>query len=107
MPTRDISCAYCGKLGKIEIWGMNGDIKNDDTFKYKGHNPLSGHMHFECPRCNIVSLINPISVLGNNVILADTNPTSDKEERKSVFFHIYKKMNYNSRLSLKAAGRFI
>jgi hypothetical protein len=105
MPTRDISCAYCGMRGKIEIWGINDDIRQSEVFKYKGHNPLSGHMHFQCPRCNIVSLINPLSVLGSDMILADINPTGDKEERKSVFFHIYKLMTYNNLFSLRSASK--
>jgi hypothetical protein len=105
MPTRAISCAFCGIQGKIEIWGIDNDEK-DDIFKYMGHNPLSGHMHFQCPRCKIVSLINPMSVLGNDVICADINSTGSKEERKKVFFHIYKKMICGNYFSLRSASKF-
>jgi len=71
MPTREIACAYCGKLGKIDVWGLNEDIPSSEMFKYLGHNPFSGHMHFQCPACTIVSLVSPLSVLGNGVITAD------------------------------------
>jgi hypothetical protein len=89
MPTRDISCAYCGMRGKIEIWGINDDISQQELFKYKGHNPMSGHMHFQCPRCTIVSLINPLSVLGSDMILADINPTGDKDPVKIKTFSTF------------------
>lgn len=71
MPTRKIICAYCGKEGKIDVWGLNEGIEPLALFKYLGHNPLSGHMHFQCPTCKVVSLVSPLSVLGNVALVAD------------------------------------
>jgi hypothetical protein len=79
MPTREIVCAYCGEIGKIDVWGMNEDIASPAMFKYLGHNPFSGHMHFQCPNCNIVSLVSPSSVLGNGIITSDYHPFEENE----------------------------
>jgi hypothetical protein len=74
MPTRKIVCTYCGKEGKIDVWGLNEGIESSALFRYLGHNPLSGHMHFQCPFCEVVSLISPMSVLGHDILTADHRP---------------------------------
>lgn len=72
MPTQKIRCAYCGRDGKIDVWDLNEAVEGSSIlFKYLGHNPLSGHMHFQCPFCGIVSLISPMAVLGDALVIAD------------------------------------
>lgn len=86
MPTRKIVCAYCGRTGKIEVWGLNEGFEPFSLFKYLGHNPLSGHMHFQCPFCEVVSLVSPMSVLGEGVLMADH---SRSRENLSVWTEIF------------------
>lgn len=86
MPTREIVCTYCGKSGKIDVWGLNEDIASSEMFKYLGHNPFSGHMHFQCPACNIVSLVSPLSVLGNGTITADHRLFEEKAKARGKVF---------------------
>ena len=74
MPTRKIVCAYCGRDGEIDVWGLNEGVEASTLFRYLGHNPLSGHMHFQCPFCGVVSLISPMSVLGQGILTADHRP---------------------------------
>ncbi|MDQ5985928.1 MAG: hypothetical protein CSYNP_01646 [Syntrophus sp. SKADARSKE-3] len=64
MPTRFIHCNYCGQDGEIEICDLEAGVPESKIFKYFGHNPFSGHMHFRCPACEIILLVHPIAVLG-------------------------------------------
>ncbi|MDX9745375.1 MAG: hypothetical protein WCX84_07730 [Syntrophales bacterium] len=68
---RKIRCAYCGRDGKIDAWDQGETNESSTLFKYLGHNPLSGHMHFQCPFCGIVSLISPMAVLRDEALIAD------------------------------------
>jgi hypothetical protein len=65
MPTRDICCMHCSLKGGIEVFDLNGDIPPSKIFKRLGNNPFSGHMHYQCPACGIVLLVNPLDVLGD------------------------------------------
>ncbi len=67
MPAKGIVCAYCGTCGEIDVWGVNMGLSSSAMFQYVGHNPFSGHMHFQCPVCGIVSLISPLAVLDGSV----------------------------------------
>ncbi|MCG6535538.1 MAG: hypothetical protein L7F78_12805 [Syntrophales bacterium LBB04] len=64
MISRMISCINCGVAGDMEISGLPPGDHPDKTFKYLGHNPLSGHMHYQCPDCAIVMLVDPLLILG-------------------------------------------
>lgn len=64
MFTRDIKCTYCGVSGKIEIPGFDDFPDDTNVFKHVGHNPYSCHLHYECPECHIVLLVDPIEPLG-------------------------------------------
>lgn len=64
MPTRIIHCTNCGQHGEIEICDLDADVPESRVFKYFGHNPFSGHMNFQCPTCEIVLLVDPMDVLG-------------------------------------------
>ncbi len=73
-------CSYCGKHGGIDVWGFHGGMRDRELFQYLGHNPLSGHMHFQCPACHIVLLVSPLAILGKGVIMADFR--HEREARK-------------------------
>ncbi|MBN1546025.1 MAG: hypothetical protein JW902_05125 [Syntrophaceae bacterium] len=65
MPTRDLVCAYCGKVGEIDLGEKKADFSSSLKFKYLGRNPVSGHMHVQCPACGIVTLVSPPAIPGN------------------------------------------
>jgi len=68
MPTRDICCMRCRLKGEIEVFDLNGATPLSKIFKHLGNNPFSGHMHYQCPACGIVLLVNPLDVLGDVAI---------------------------------------
>lgn len=63
MLTREIVCLYCGRNGKIEVPGRDEGPDPSPLFRFLGHNPFSGHMHYRCPACGIVLLVEPTSML--------------------------------------------
>lgn len=63
MPTREIVCANCRLSGEIEVRGLDRNIPASLMFRHLGHNPFSGHMHYQCPACEMVLLVNPIDIL--------------------------------------------
>ncbi len=68
MISSDIQCAYCGLKGKIEGYAAESDDREVSIFKYLGHNPFSGHLHYQCPSCSIVQLIPPMDILEGKVL---------------------------------------
>jgi hypothetical protein len=71
MPTRDIVCLNCGFAGELEVPNLKSDVSPSKIFRQKGHNPFSGDMHYLCPSCQIMLLINPMAVLGEGIIYGD------------------------------------
>ena len=63
MISGDIQCAYCGLKGKVEGFVSGSDDREVSTFKHRGHNPVSGHLHYQCPACSIVLLALPMDIL--------------------------------------------
>lgn len=57
------SCVNCGTTGELEIAGSNTYREVDKIFRCTGHNPFSGHLHYQCPVCNMVLLVDPILLL--------------------------------------------
>jgi hypothetical protein len=68
MASSDIQCAYCGLKGKIEGYGFESDDHAVNVFKHLGHNPWSGHLHYQCPSCSIVQLVHPTDILDGKVL---------------------------------------
>jgi len=97
MPTRIIHCTFCGLSGEIEIRDLEAHDPQAEVFKHLGHNPFSGHMHFRCPACGIVLLVNPIDVLGEK-------PLSDDHTAAEHIKRLYNR--YGRSLSYKA-GRSV
>ena len=56
-------CQRCGIEGEIEVQGLNSDKSPALIFRHIGHNPLSGHLHYQCPVCEIVMLVDPMTIL--------------------------------------------
>ena len=56
-------CIYCGFKGVLEMPGASDGLPVSRIFKYLGDNPYSGHMHYQCPSCEIVMLVDPADFL--------------------------------------------
>lgn len=82
MYTREIVCMNCGKAGKIEVPGFDEETFASSLFRYLGHNPLSGHMHYQCPICKIVLLVEPRAVLTIGGLLHGSPRPSDHVPQK-------------------------
>jgi hypothetical protein len=67
MISSDIQCAYCGLRGKIE-GAASPDDRETRIFKLRGHNPFSGHLHYQCPSCSIVQLVLPMDILAGKAL---------------------------------------
>jgi len=88
-----VKCIHCNYIGTLENQGILFDGKADDMpisrcFKYKGHNPFSGNLHYECSRCETIILVDPMDVLGavGAEILADVR---EKPGGKSIFDRLF------------------
>jgi hypothetical protein len=68
MLSSDIQCAYCGLKGKIEGSLSESDGLEVNVFKHLGHNPFSGHLHYQCPSCSIVQLVLPMDILEGKML---------------------------------------
>jgi hypothetical protein len=66
--TRDITCLYCGKKGLMGIHNEDEGDTDGRLFRYLGHNPFSADMHYQCPACGIVLLVDPMLALGEKPI---------------------------------------
>jgi hypothetical protein len=66
--TRDITCMHCGQRGLMDIRDENAEVDDDRLFLYMGHNPFSGDLHYQCPACGIILLVDPMLALGNTAI---------------------------------------
>lgn len=56
-----ITCIYCGVEGILKMPGLenNGSLK---IFKQVGRNHVSGQLHYQCPACKIVLLVDPVLI---------------------------------------------
>ena len=68
MATREIICVNCGNAGEIELNGQRRSDGATRSFRHLGYNPFSGHIHCQCPACEIVLLVEPTSVLETGAI---------------------------------------
>ena len=84
--TRTITCWNCGIEGEIEAQGMAGNARSTRLFRHLGHNPFSGHMHYQCPACEIVLLVDPMVILGGDMLdLFSIRPPLGKQvERRQI-----------------------
>ena len=61
MMIRTMLCQKCGIEGEVEVQGFSSRKSAVPLFRHLGHNPFSGHRHYECPACDIVD---PMTKLG-------------------------------------------
>jgi len=77
--TRDIICMHCGHKGMMDIHDDKDDGADGRLFIHLGHNIFSGDLHYQCPACGIVLLVEPMLALGKRVIRAMPQMQTDKE----------------------------
>ncbi|PKN76724.1 MAG: hypothetical protein CVU52_03525 [Deltaproteobacteria bacterium HGW-Deltaproteobacteria-10] len=66
--TRDITCLNCGRKGLMDIHDEREGVAEGRLFRHLGHNPFSGDLHYQCPACRIVLLVDPTLALGEQPI---------------------------------------
>lgn len=57
-------CSHCDFRGIMEIPGAPLEAPVSTVFRRLGRNPYSGHLHYQCPACDIVHLVEPARVPG-------------------------------------------
>jgi hypothetical protein len=91
MISGDIQCAYCGLKGKIEGFASGSDDREANIFKHRGHNPISGHLHYQCPACSIVLLVLPMDILEGRFVNGFSGlPVTGDSVRAMVSGAVYK-----------------
>ncbi len=68
MTGKRIICLSCGQEGEIEGPSLKALPSSPCLFRYLGHNPFSGHMHYQCPACKVVLLVDPMIILEEGMI---------------------------------------
>ena len=79
-----ITCINCGIDGVIKARDSQDD-RSLKVFRRLGRNPVSGHLHYQCPACEMVLLVDPQLIRANNhifarepmhypIVSADSNP---------------------------------
>ena len=66
--TRDITCLQCGHNGLMDIHDENDVASDGRLFMHLGHNPFSGNLHYQCPACGILLLVEPMLALGKRAV---------------------------------------
>jgi hypothetical protein len=85
MISSDIQCAYCGLKGKIEDSELKSNNRDVKIFKHCGHNPFSGHLHYQCPSCSIVLLVLPRDVPDGKSLTGVPRPAAQNDSVRTVF----------------------
>lgn len=67
MLAKTLICMNCGNEGEIEFQGVNRNVPSSKIFRHLGHNPLSGHLHYQCPACAMVLLIDPMAIPADGI----------------------------------------
>ncbi|NPU85016.1 MAG: hypothetical protein HPY65_11060 [Syntrophaceae bacterium] len=99
MFTREIVCMNCGEAGRIEVPGCDKGTMPSSLFRYLGHNPLSGHMHYQCPACGIVLLVEPMAVLTTGGLLQGCpRPSGHPPQERSILEDLSRGMALIKRL---------
>ncbi|MEQ8202360.1 MAG: hypothetical protein ABRQ31_01095 [Smithellaceae bacterium] len=63
----EITCINCGAEGVLNVHGLN-NCESLKVFKRVGRNHVSGHLHYQCPVCKIILLVDPVLIRENDHI---------------------------------------
>jgi hypothetical protein len=62
-------CIYCDFEGVLEVLGEPHDVPESKIFRRLSHNPLTGHIHYQCPACDVILLIDPMDILADDFMM--------------------------------------
>ncbi len=93
MMSSDIQCAYCGLTGKIEGFELDPHTRGLNIFKQRGHNPFSGHLHYQCPSCSIILLVPPMDLLNGKSLTGLPHPEAQNDSLKEILPSIVDKLS--------------
>ena len=87
-----VKCIHCDYIGILDNQGIllddkTGDMMNYRCFKYKGHNPFSGNLYYQCSRCEATVLVDPMDVL--KAVGAEIIKDVREKRRKKSFIASY------------------
>ena len=85
MISAEIQCTYCGLKGQIGGFIPGALTGHTKIFKHLGHNPFSGHLHYQCPSCSVVLLVPPMDVLEGKIL---RGASFLPEDRGSIMTHL-------------------
>jgi hypothetical protein len=80
--TRDIICLHCGHNGVMDIHDENDVAAKDRLFLHLGHNHSSGDIHYQCPACRLILLVDPMLALEKKVIRGMPQPRTGSKTVK-------------------------
>jgi len=83
----------------LDIHRESDVVQRDIIFKHLGHNPFSGDLHYQCPRCEIVLLVDPMTALGEESLKGFPGEMSDLPSRpwsdhRSVPHDLFRRFNW-------------
>jgi hypothetical protein len=93
MMSSDIQCAYCGLKGKIEGFEFESSSRDVKIFKHCGHNPFSGHLHYQCPSCSIILLVLPMDLLDGKSLTGLPNPAAQNDSPRAILPNLVDKLS--------------
>ncbi len=80
--TRDITCLNCGRNGLMDIHNETDGVAEGRLFRHLGHNPFSGDLHYQCPACGIVLLVDPLLALGETPVKGRPRQLTNKKKAR-------------------------
>ncbi len=63
----------------MDIHNTGEGVAGGRLFRHLGHNPFSGDLHYQCPACGIVLLVDPMLALGEKPIKGRPHLLIDKK----------------------------
>lgn len=58
------------------------------VFRHLGHNPFSGHLHYQCPSCSIVLLVLPMDILEGRSLQGIPGPRPQMKPMRTAIMEI-------------------
>jgi hypothetical protein len=86
--SKEIQCTFCGLRGEIERPGTEDKQRGRKVFRHLGHNPFSGHLHYQCPSCSIVLLVLPMDILEGRSLQGIPDPQPRMKPLQTAFMEM-------------------
>ena len=84
-----ITCMNCGTDGEVGTYRLPDNARPGRIFRHLGHNPFSGQMHYQCPACKGVLLVDPMTILENIMLptVARRHPARELKDCRPLICH--------------------